>query len=100
MPTRFFIASDRLGSVGTTRYITITTAAAQLVQITSAKSAMQVFNLGSGNLIWGDSSIAVNSGNYIFVNGAREWTNVNTNFNVYFRADSVQTLISITEYVV
>ena len=98
MPTRYFRADPQLGSIGTTRYLTITTAAAQQVIMGSGNQGLFIYNIGSGNLIWGDSSIAVNSGNYIFVNGGREWLNARDQFGIFFRADSVATLISITEY--
>ena len=99
MATRYFRANGGLtGSVGSTRYINITTAAAQSFVLGSNKSGFFVFNVGTGNLIWGDSNIAVNSGNYLFTSAGREFLDLQDAFTIFFRADSVSTLIAVSEY--
>lgn len=91
-------ASPNLGSVGTTKYINITTAAAQQIFLDSGFTALHIFNIGSGNLIWGDSNIAVNSGAYLFVNAGKGWESLQDGWSIFFRADSVSTIISVNEY--
>lgn len=98
MGTRWIRVSEGLAAVGTTRYITIQTNAATQVILTSGYQGLSVFNLGSGSLIWGDSNISVNSGSYLFVNARVEWMDLQDAFGVYFRADSVSSLIAVTEY--
>ena len=90
--------NPNLGSVGTTKYLTIPTSPATLLTLDSGYMGLTVFNNGSGNLIWGDSNIAVNSGNYQFVNVRTEWYPLTFGWSQYLRAESVATLISVTEY--
>ena len=87
-----------LGSVATSRYINVATTSAVSVVIGSATSSLRLFNVGSGALIWGDSNIAVNSGNYLFPYSGITWDNVEDVFTVYVRADSVATTLVITEF--
>ena len=98
MSTRYFRANPQLGSVSTSMYIMIPTSPATQIIMNSGAQAMQLYNLGTGNLIWGDSNIAVNSGNYLFPLARIEWTDVQDGFSVFVRADSVATLITKTEY--
>ena len=98
MSTRYFRANPQLGSVSTSMYILIPTSPATQIIANSGAQAMQLYNLGTGNLVWGDSNIAVNSGNYLFPLSRIEWTDIQDAFSVFVRADSVQTLITKTEY--
>ncbi len=101
MPTAFrkgTVDQSYFGQVSTSRYVMVTTAAAQLLTIGSGLSALHLFNTGSGQLIWGDSGIAVNSGAYLFVNAGRTFENLQGPFPLYLRAESVQTLVSVTEF--
>ncbi len=97
MGTPYVRATPYVGKAGTTRLITITTAAAQQVLLGTGFTALQLFNIGSGSLVYGDSSIAVNSGHYLFVSAARQWENLPADWSIYLRADSVSTLVSVRE---
>lgn len=90
--------SSLLGSVATSRYINVATTSAVSVVIGSATSALRLYNLGTGSLIWGDSNIAVNSGNYLFPYSGITWEGVEDVFTVYVRADSVATTVAVTEF--
>lgn len=98
MGTRYVRLSEGFLSVGTTRYITVQTDVSTQVILTSGFQALTVFNHGTGNLIWGDSNISVNSGNYQFVNMRVEHTSLQDGWSVFYRADSVSSLISVSEY--
>ena len=100
MGTLFKRVSPYLGNVGTTKLITIATNVARQIVLDSGYLALSIYNIGSGNLLWGDSGIAVNSGNYLFVNQRTEWLDLQDGWSTYVRADSVGTLISITEYAI
>lgn len=99
MGTNYVRASTFLGNVGSTRYLTITTAAAQLFTLNSGANAVSFFNVGTGHLIWGDANVAVNSGNYLFVNGRIQFENLEDLWTIYFRADSVSTALAVTEFI-
>jgi hypothetical protein len=99
MVIKFVRTNPDLGVVaGTARYLSIVTTPATQIVMTSGSQAMTIFNIGSGTLIWGDSSIAVNSGNNLFVQARVEWLNLQDGWSLYVRAESVATLISVTEY--
>ena len=101
MGTNYIRTDPYTGAVATTaRYLAILTSPVTAITMTSGSRAMSIFNLGSGSLVWGGSNIAVNSGNYLFVNSRIEWSDVQDGFRTFVIADSVQTLISITEYTV
>ena len=86
------------GTVGTTRILTVATNPATLITLTSSYQAMTLANMGSGILLWGDSGIAVNSGNQLFVTALKSWDNLQDGFQVYVRAESVSTVITVTEF--
>jgi len=90
--------STLLGSVSTSRYINVATSSAVAVTIQSATTAIRLYNLGTGSIIWGDSNIAVNSGNYLFPYSGVTWTDVEDVFSVYVRADSVAATLVVTEF--
>ena len=100
MGTLYKRVSPFLGNIGTTRFLTIATNVATQVVLDSGYLALTIFNVGSGSIVWGDSSIAVNSGNYLFVNQRVEWLDLQDGWSTYVRADSVPTLISISEYTI
>ena len=97
MPTRYFRASQGYASTQTTRHLAIGTAVAVQIVLGSGNSALTVFNQGTGNIVWGDSGIAVNSGNYLFVTGRVEWSDLQDGWSVYLRADSVSSIVTVTE---
>ena len=84
--------------VSSARYITVATSPITLLVMTSGSQSMSVFNHGSGNLVWGGTNVAVNSGNYLFVNMRTEWQNLQDGWSTYLVADSVATIISVVEY--
>lgn len=98
MGTRYFRAYNQLGTVGTTRLIVITTAAGQLVSLTSGFTAMNVMNNGPASVSFGDSSVLMGSGNVIFPYAQYEFLNVMDGWGAYFRADSASTTIAVTEF--
>jgi len=98
MGTYYRRSNTQLGSVGTARLVTITTAAAQLVQLSSGCSAINVMNNGPTPVSFGDSSLLMGSGNVIFPYAQYEFLNVSDGWRAYFRADSLQTVIAITEF--
>ena len=98
MGTLYIRANPYLGNTGTTRVLSITTASAVPIVLNSGYQAISIFNQGAGTLIWGDSSIAVNSGNNLFVQSRVEWLALADSFSVYVRAESVATIIGVTEY--
>ena len=101
MGTNYIRTDSYTGSLATTaRYLVIVTSPVTGITMTSGARALSIYNLGSGSLVWGGSNIAVNSGNYLFINSRIEWADVQDGFKTYVIADSVSTLISITEYFV
>jgi hypothetical protein len=98
MATYFRRPSDNLGAVGTTRLIIITTAAAQQVFLSTGFTGINVMNNGPATCSWGDSSIAQGSGAVLFPYAQYEWLKLNDGWSTYFRADSAQTTIAITEF--
>ncbi len=98
MPRHYFRSFPNLGTIGTTRIITITTAAAQLVTLTSGYQAMTVVNIGPSTVYWGDSSILASSGVALTINNNVTWTDLDDAWSTYFRASSVATVIGVNEY--
>lgn len=100
MATRNFRAGKNFYSAATTRYITVNSSLATLVTMSTGYTAISMFNQGSSPLVWGSSSVGVNSGNYLFPYGRIEWPDVNDHFSFYVVSDSngVSGLAQITEY--
>ena len=99
MGTIYRRTSPNVGAIASSaRYITIQTSPVVQLVMTSGSQAMSVFNHGSGNLVWGGTNVAVNSGNYVFVNMRTEWQNLQDGWTTYLIADSVSTIISVVEY--
>ena len=98
MGTFFLRTNPSLGSASTSRYVSIPTSPATLLTLDSGYQALSLFNVGSATLIYGDSNISVNSGNFIYVGAAAEWLDLQDGWQVYLRADSVSTLISYVQY--
>ena len=103
MATRYIRAGGGFASVGTSRYLMIATNVATQIVMLSGSQTLRIFNNGSGFLLWGDSNIAVNSANYIFPLGAYSWPDdgnvtLADEWSTYVRADSVQTLITVTDF--
>ena len=99
MGTAYRRTSPFAGGVATSaRYLIIATSPVTQIIMSSGNQGLSIYNLGTGNLIWGSTDIAVNSGNYLFVNARVEWLGLQDQFSVYTVADSVQTLVAVTEY--
>jgi len=100
MGTRYFRAGDLVASTGSARYISINSSKVTRIILNSGATGISVFNQGSTPLIWGDSSITINSGNYLFPAGRIEWLNVQDSFDFYLVSDSNGTtgLACVQEY--
>ena len=100
MATRFVRTFDSYASVGTTRYLSINSTLATEVTLSRGYTGMSLFNQGSTPLVWGDSNIAINSGNYVYPSGRVEWNPVNDGFSIFLISDSTGTLgiAAINEY--
>ena len=102
MGTNFIRANEQLGSATTTRYIMIATNVATQILLDSGNQALTLFNVGSATLVWGDSNIAVNSGNFLYVGVGQDFgkdgRQLQDGWSTYLRADSVQSLVAVTQY--
>ena len=98
MGTRFFRASGQFQQVGTTRYLLIPTTTVTTIVMSTGYVGIRIYNSGSNTLIWGDTSISTNSGNFLFPASAHDFEEVNDNFSFSMIADSANSLVSITEY--
>ena len=97
MGTRFVRTTSRYVSVTTTRYLLIPTDTTTQIYITTGYTAIRIYNSGTNTLIWGDTTIVTNSGNFLFSSASKEWEDVSDNFNFYMVADSANSYITITE---
>lgn len=97
MGTRYVRVEGLLGP-STTRVINIPTSPATEITLTSGFTAMAIFNIGTGQLLWGDSNIAVNSANILFPLSPKTWEGLQDGWSIFVRAESVSTLISATEF--
>ena len=88
----------QLGSVSSSRFITIPTSPATLVSLTSANVGAFIYNVGTPTLIWGGSSIGVNSGALLYPSTGMEWINTEDGFSFYVLADSVAGFLILNEY--
>lgn len=98
MGTHYRRASDHLGLVGTSTYLTIPTSPATLITLGSGYQALEIFVVGTGSIFWGDSNIAINSGNYLWAGMGKQWLGLEDGWSVYLRADSIQSIISLSQY--
>jgi len=84
--------------VNTTKLVTIDTGSATAYTITSGSMGMEVTNDGPATVFYGHSSIVQGSGAFLAMYMTKDWFQVVDDFTVYFRADSAQSVISVTEY--
>ena len=100
MGTRYFRAGNEYATAGTTRYYTINSSLATQIILDSGFKAIRMFNQGSTPLVWGDSNIAVNSGNYVYPSGSIEFNPVQDAYSFYVISDSQGALgiAAIQEY--
>lgn len=86
--------------VGTTRLITIPTAPATQVAISvSAARVIFITNVGADAVAWGDSAVTALSGGILFYSMGKQWDHINQDWDMYFIADSVQSVIAVQELV-
>ena len=93
----YYRRANQVFTTATTRLITITTGAAQSITISSGYNAFNAMNNGPAPISWGDSSLLMGSGNVIFPYAQYIFDNVSGASIIYFRADSVASVIAITE---
>ena len=90
----------QLGSIGTTKILTLTTAET-VFQISSGNRAFEAGNNTLFNIFYGQSNLAVNSGLIISSsNGAKFWDTITDDFSMYFRLNTagVSVQLIIQEY--
>ena len=98
MGTRYFRAENLFANIGTTRYISVVTTTITRIYMSTAYTGIRVYNSGSHTLIYGDSNIAVNSGNFLFPGVSVDFGWVQDNFSFYMLADSANSFVSVLEY--
>ena len=100
MGTRYFYTGKDYLNVGTTRYLSINSTLATEIVLTSGFTAIRLYNQGSTPLVWGDSNIAINSGNYLYPSASIEWDDIEDSFSFFCISDSTGTLgiAALTEY--
>ncbi len=98
MATRYFRANSSFAGVGTGRYVFVPTITLTQIIMSTGYTGLRIYNSGSNTLVWGDSSISTNSGNFLFPAMSREFDNCMDSFSFFMTADSANSYISITEY--
>lgn len=98
MPIRR-LAGVYLGSVGSTRLLSITSAETIYI-ISSGMRALDITNLGSYPVYYGGSGVRVSSGGLIQASSVRAWDHVVDDFTLYLAVQSgaVSSNIVVTEY--
>lgn len=98
MGTRLNRDTQQIGSVSTSRFITIPTSPVTFITLNSAAFGAFIYNVGTPTLLWGGSTIGVNSGAFLYPSTGMEWTNVEDGYSFYMMADSVAGFVIINEY--
>mgnify|MGYP001597722901 CR=1 FL=1 len=98
MGIRYSRVGENYASVTTSRYILVGNSSETQVFLGSGNSALSIFNHGSGSLIWGASALRIGSGNYLFESARIQWEKLSDGWSVWCLADSVQNIITVTEY--
>ena len=98
MPTVYIRTNPHPSSVGTTRTVSISTAAATLVTMNSGYMGWQLVNVGVSALAYGDSSLLAGTGALLFYSMEKTWYPVADTMSVYLRADSVAGVVLINEF--
>lgn len=86
-----------LGTGSTKSFSILTTPASQIL-LDSGFQAMTVYNVGSGNLWVGDSSVTVGSGQQVLTGASKSWDNLQDGWSFFCIAGSNATTITVTEY--
>ena len=98
MGTHFRHTSTLMARVGSTRNVTVTTAAAQEVVVgTTGAIAVDVMCLGPTEVSYGDSAITATSGQVLFPYASQRFSPISDPFSLFFRATSAASVISWTD---
>lgn len=97
MTTNYRRTNDSFAQVLTSRTVSVSTAAATRIIVTSGSWAMEIYNVGPSTIVWGDSNITASTGGILYYSMAKEFKPVQGDFEVYLRADSVAGMVSIQE---
>ena len=88
-----------LGSLGTTRILSIATSPATFVVMSTGYQALEAVNVGSANLYYGFSTVAVGSGTELFTQSQTpRWDRLEDAWGVYVVAESVAGILTVHEY--
>ena len=98
MPTVYIRTNPQPASVGSTRTITIGTAAATAVYSIAGYMGWQLVNVGPSTLTYGDSSMAMGTGGLLYYSMAKEWYPIADTMSLYLRADSVAGTVLVNDY--
>ena len=82
----------------TTRVVVVPTSPYTTVVLTSANMGAMLYVHGTGNLIWGGSNVAVNTGATLYPAMSYEWAPVEDGYTFYCIAESVPCIFSLNEY--
>ena len=93
------ISDLQLGSISTSKILSITTSETTYI-INSGNRALEVTNRSTVSLIYGNTSVLVNSGGTLAAGGAKFWDNVVDNFQMRFAVNSAgfTAVVTIHEY--
>ena len=98
MPTVYIRTNPQPSSIGTSRTVSISTAAATLVWSTSGYMGWQLINVGVSTLTYGDSSMLAGTGAFLFYSMEKTWYPVADTMSVFLRADSVAGTVLVNEF--
>lgn len=98
MGTNFIKASTQLGLPGSTRAVTITTAAAQQVVMADSVTIQCVlYNSGPGAVAFGAVGVTLPTGSVLYPSASWIFEDVGEGFTFYARADSVASVLVVHE---
>ena len=93
------ITDLQLGSINTTKVMSISTSETAYA-LETANRAVEITNIGSYSVYYGQSNLSVNSGGIILSNGSKFWDTITDNFVMYLRilSGGVTTNVVAQEY--
>lgn len=93
------ITDLQLGSIGTTKFLSITTASS-IYTISSGNRALEITNLGPVTLYYGDTAVLAGSAGIIFSQSSKFWDTVVDDFTLGLVNNSagISGLVIIQEY--
>lgn len=100
MGTNFIRTNRNLGSIGTTKLLSITSSETAYF-LGSGNVALEATNIGNFTIIYGNSGVLTNSGGLIVANGSKFWDTVGGPFTLSFVVNSggVTGRLLVHEYV-